>query len=201
MALSTSVRWNLSYCRYHFSLTWFTGCHEYSLPEHVAKHIDLISPTVNAPVKRSFEQHESLRKRRALDKRGAPPNGFLRGPIQAGSKLSAHVMASLNVSTCGQFITPDCLRALYNINRTPTQTKKNTFQICGLVSLVVTILSELFKVELTPQSFVQSDLDSKSCAHLCTDLTRWRIVFFANFSKNQVQKTPNIVLMDGGKSK
>ena len=48
-----------------------------------------------------------------------------------------------DLDNCDKQITPDCLRALYNIVYVPIATKKNSYGI----------------VEYTPQAYLQSDLD------------------------------------------
>lgn len=110
------------------------GCHSYSVPAHVKEHIDLIKPTVHfnhRPITRS-----GLQKRSGADL-GAP--SIFTGP----KRLGTQVKITPALENCDQFITPDCLRALYSINYKPIATKKNTFGI----------------VEFTPQAFLASDLD------------------------------------------
>ncbi|KAF8879106.1 subtilisin-like protein [Gymnopilus junonius] len=110
------------------------GCHSYSVPAHLTEHIDLIKPTVHfnhRPIANSRLQ------RRATPKLGAPSK--FTGP----KTTDQNVKITPSLETCDQFITPDCLRALYSINYKPVATKKNTYGI----------------VEFTPQSFLASDLD------------------------------------------
>ncbi|KAF8817086.1 subtilisin-like protein [Phlegmacium glaucopus] len=108
------------------------GCHNYSLPSHIREHVDLIKPTVH------FNHRPAPN---ALSKRagrlGQPSTGS--GP----KKSSKSVRITPSLENCDQFITLDCLRALYNINYTPRSTHKNTFGI----------------VEFTPQAFLGPDLD------------------------------------------
>lgn len=49
------------------------------------------------------------------------------GPKTNGAKV--HNAATLSLDTCDEAITPECLRALYSIDYTPTQTAKNSFGI------------------------------------------------------------------------
>ncbi|KZT40291.1 hypothetical protein SISSUDRAFT_1060362 [Sistotremastrum suecicum HHB10207 ss-3] len=109
------------------------GCDEYSVPAHVRHHVDLVTPTVNVMRKRTSSDNP----RRSLSK-----GGIVRGPKTNGKKVAAAALPT-DLSTCDTMITPDCLRALYNINMSPTETAVNTFAI----------------VEFTPQSYVQSDLN------------------------------------------
>jgi tripeptidyl-peptidase-1 len=110
------------------------SCHSYSVPAHVKEHIDLIKPTVHfnhRPI-----AYSGLQRRSGLDL-GAP--SIFSGP----KTLNQKVKITPALEDCDQFITPDCLRALYSINYKPIATKKNTFGI----------------VEFTPQAFLAGDLD------------------------------------------
>ena len=52
--------------------------------------------------------------------------------IKLGSKVKADgtaVKLPPSLANCDEIITLDCLRALYSIDRKPTETKKNTFGI------------------------------------------------------------------------
>ena len=103
------------------------GCHEYSVPEHIREHVDIIKPTVHFtqtvsprnPVKRSFERI------------GMPGTTFHGGPKTNGELVKITPV----LENCDEAITPDCLRALYSINYTPVETKKNTFGIGNCHSL------------------------------------------------------------------
>ncbi|KAF8194430.1 subtilisin-like protein [Mycena galopus ATCC 62051] len=106
------------------------GCHSYSVPAHVQEHIDLIKPTVQF-------NHRAPPTPRSNRKRSTPPVTTLK---TTGVKVHQELSS---LDTCDEMITPDCLRALYNLHYTPRETKKNTFGI----------------VEFTPQAFLQSDLD------------------------------------------
>ncbi|KAH9480397.1 Aorsin [Psilocybe cubensis] len=108
------------------------GCHNYSVPAHVQKHVDLIKPTI---------QFNHRIGANAMSKRfggiGKPSIG--NGP----KKSNKAVTITPTLSTCDKMITLDCLRALYNINYTPVATDKNSFGV----------------VEFTPQAFLPGDLD------------------------------------------
>ncbi|KAJ6624427.1 subtilisin-like protein [Mycena sp. CBHHK59/15] len=104
------------------------GCHNYSVPAHISKHIELIQPTVH------------------FNYRVAAPRSQKRSVNTPFSNLKTNgvkVNVPPSLTSCDEFITPDCLRALYNIHYTPRETKKNSFGI----------------VEFTPQSFLGPDLD------------------------------------------
>ncbi|THH07970.1 hypothetical protein EW146_g9146 [Bondarzewia mesenterica] len=111
------------------------SCHSYSVPKHIQEHVDLIKPTVHFN-HRAAGEPAGLGKRSA-GKLGNPSSST--GPKTNGKK--AKVPTSLE--TCDQFITPDCLRALYNIKYNPVSTNKNSFGI----------------VEFTPQAYLAGDLD------------------------------------------
>jgi len=97
------------------------GCHNYSVPVHVQRHVDLIKPTVqfnhrigaNAKVKR-------------FGGLGMPAAG--NGPKKS-NQLSKAAAITPNLANCDKMITLDCLRALYKINYTPVATDKNTFGV------------------------------------------------------------------------
>ncbi|KAJ7595053.1 subtilisin-like protein [Mycena floridula] len=109
------------------------GCHSYSIPSHLGKHIDIIKPTVHF----NHRPNPKLNVKRA---------GGLGNPsISTGPKKSPSTFAlpsKLDTANCDKVITLDCLRALYSIDYTLVS-KKNSYGI----------------VEFTPQAFLGSDLD------------------------------------------
>jgi len=147
----------------HSSGKEHVACHSYSVPQHVRHHVDIITPTVHFD---SRMMQPGRLKRNAVPIQGAvkgvgnPSSG--NGPKTDGSVIDIFKQ----LADCDQLITPDCLRALYEVVYIPVATHKNTFGI----------------VEYTPQAFLQADLD----------------MFFTNFSKAQVGRSPTpIVLADG----
>ncbi|KDQ54116.1 hypothetical protein JAAARDRAFT_412436 [Jaapia argillacea MUCL 33604] len=108
------------------------ACDTYSLPDHVSKHVDLVTPTIhfNAVTKRDGGKATAAHI-------GLP--GIGTKPKTTG-KLS--VVAS-ELAQCDEYITPACLQALYGIYYTPQATAKNSYGI----------------VEYTPQAYLQTDLD------------------------------------------
>ena len=97
------------------------GCESYSVPDYIREHVELIKPTVHF-VHRLPDNPSPLRKR---DKLGAPNTN--NGPKTNGVKVAdPH---SLSLKNCDKFITPDCLRALYNIHYKPQVPKLNTYGI------------------------------------------------------------------------
>ncbi|MCJ1419206.1 hypothetical protein MMC32_005559 [Xylographa parallela] len=154
------------------------SCTEYHVPEHVKQHVDFITPTVHFDAKLSPPKDKVNPKIKRSAPTAAAGTNVSPGKAKTiGSPGSASLpklgAADINIfgfgadlSTCDEFITPDCLRALYKIPPVLTSNPKNSYGI----------------VEYTPQAFLQSDLN----------------LFFANFSKFQVQKTPIFDSIDGG---
>ncbi|KAH8992820.1 subtilisin-like protein [Lactarius hatsudake] len=112
------------------------GCHSYSVPEHISDHVEIIKPTVHFN-HRVSEDPTRLRKRANPSHLGQPFSG--QGPKTNGAKVDA----AFTLANCDQFITPECLRALYNFHYTPVAIAKNSYGI----------------VEFTPQAFLATDLD------------------------------------------
>lgn len=96
------------------------GCHNYSVPAHVQRHVDLIKPTVhfNHRAGADFE-------RRRLDTESL--TDIVGGPMVAGDASDASIPT--NLANCDKQITLACLRALYKIDYTPVSTDVNTFGI------------------------------------------------------------------------
>ncbi|EKM51045.1 uncharacterized protein PHACADRAFT_151536 [Phanerochaete carnosa HHB-10118-sp] len=90
------------------------ACHgAYHVPEHVAKHVDLITPTLHFDVK--------LKRDGTISKLRGSSSPTVMGP--------AKELAN-DLSTCDQQITPDCIRALYNFHGfVPLAGNKNSFAI------------------------------------------------------------------------
>ncbi|PSR75788.1 hypothetical protein PHLCEN_2v8905 [Hermanssonia centrifuga] len=111
----------------------------YHLPEHVTKHVELVTPTLHFDVKhRGSENGLKRRSNSPVAKPGQP--GF--GPVSP--KTTGSIKTILNeLENCNEQITPDCIRALYKFVYVPVATKKNSIGI----------------VEYTPQAYVPSDLD------------------------------------------
>ncbi|KAJ6562638.1 subtilisin-like protein [Mycena capillaripes] len=84
------------------------ACDSYSLPEHIAHHIDIITPTVQPNIKFGSTSRPTLESLTAK-KRSTPV-------LPAG---------------CDQTFTPSCIRSLYNMTYVPKATDRNSF---GIVS-------------------------------------------------------------------
>ncbi|KZP19252.1 subtilisin-like protein [Athelia psychrophila] len=114
------------------------GCHSYSVPAHISEHIDLIRPTVHFKHKPPASASKNdLRKRMSMHL------GNQHSSPQSSNLASASNANGSDLSNCNQLITLDCLRALYKINYTPTQSSINSFGI----------------VEFSDNSYEPTDLD------------------------------------------
>ncbi|PKS09467.1 hypothetical protein jhhlp_004083 [Lomentospora prolificans] len=163
------------------------ACDSYSVPKHLAQHIDIITPTVHfdqrlgesredSKVPLSDEKVEKLRKRISTDMLhpsegirpgvtailGDPASGSLPKP----GKTVKHPSVLASLADCDTMITPACIRALYGI---PPGTLRWPANSLGVV-------------EYTPQAFLQEDLD----------------LFFAEYEPRLVGKPPNIHLIADG---
>ena len=121
------------------------ACEEYSVPQDVSQHIDLIMPTIHFDTKIVGDPEKRKQKRDGAFRPGdTSNNGFLpkKGPTISGPGASPDVAPQpFSLTTCNTQITPDCLRALYNF---PNGTlAKSSYGI----------------VEYTPQAYLQSDLN------------------------------------------
>jgi tripeptidyl-peptidase-1 len=109
------------------------GCLSYSVPEHISDHVEIIKPTLHFN-HRIPEDPARLHKRANL---GQPSSND--GPKTNRVKVDT----TLSLANCDEFITPECLRALYDFYYIPNATAKNSYGI----------------VEFTPQAYLASDLD------------------------------------------
>ncbi|KAH9170019.1 subtilisin-like protein [Lactarius sanguifluus] len=114
------------------------GCLSYSVPEHISDHVEVIKPTVQ--VNFHLPQYPArLRRRANLNHLSQPPISHLPRALANGAKIDA----TLSLKNCDRFITPECLRALYDFRYIAGATEKNSYGI----------------VEFTPQAYLSSDLD------------------------------------------
>jgi tripeptidyl-peptidase I len=170
----------------------YVACEHYSVPKHVQRSLDFITPTIHfdkritGPGKKFrrgvHPQNPHLTKRysgKAIVGRsigngaqavGRPLGigaGRLGAPDDASlAKPGALVMnAMASLDQCDSMVTPDCLRALYNFPPGKTSNANNSFGI----------------VEYTPQAFLQGDLN----------------MFFKSFSPEQNGAAPVTNLIDG----
>lgn len=128
----------------------------YHLPEHVSSHVELVTPTLHFDVKFKREPVDVLVKRSAQTKPGIaksigqPGAGVVTPKTTGKVKVSgtcAHPDSSeplmnpfqgllQGLSQCDQFITPDCLRALYSFVYEPIAAKKNSFGIGTCITVL-----------------------------------------------------------------
>ena len=118
------------------------ACDEYSLPQEISEHVDFIMPTVHFDTKIVGDPEK--RKEKRGFRPGSSDNGWLpkKGPTISGPGADPDIAPQpFSLTTCNTQITPDCLRALYNL---PNGTlAKSSYGI----------------VEYTPQAYLQSDLN------------------------------------------
>lgn len=107
------------------------ACDSYSLPSHIADHIDFITPGVAL---------HSGRKKRSLSqstKRHIHPN------IHPNTVTTLTNISPDSLSNCSNAITPACVRALYDFHYKFDSSQPNAFAIA----------------EFTPESYLPEDLD------------------------------------------
>ncbi|KAL9599924.1 MAG: hypothetical protein Q9219_003486 [cf. Caloplaca sp. 3 TL-2023] len=130
----------------HASGQGHIACDEYSVPQSLSKHIDFVMPTVHFDTKIVDRSDEEKLKKRDVDpthKPGNPSNiGWKpkKGKTIASPQLPTPAVV-FNLANCNQYITPECLRALYNFGNGTLA--KSSYGI----------------VEYTPQAFLQADLN------------------------------------------
>lgn len=150
----------------------------YSLPAHIRPHVDFVTPTLHFDMKlgrageeeeeefaRLAKRKEYLQRRDSKQKLGSPNSPTLPQFVPVSNPKAVYTQ----LTQCDEFITPVCLRALYNLPTLSTlfsSNKKNSIAV----------------VEYTPQQYNASDL----------------ALFFSNYSTNQKQKIPTLVSIDGG---
>jgi tripeptidyl-peptidase-1 len=112
------------------------GCDAYYVPEHVRQHVDFITPTVHFDTKILPPRDNGLKLKKRYTKLGAPGNGFM---PKIGASLDPAAIGGL---TCGEAITPACLRQLYKMPHLTKSVQTNGYGI----------------VEYSPQAYLQTDL-------------------------------------------
>ena len=95
------------------------ACDAYHLPAHIAPHVDFVTPSVHFDAK--LTRRDSTHSAHSI---GQPGTGI--GPKTTG-KFEAQLPTDL--STCDEYITLDCLRALYGLEYTMTATQSNSYGI------------------------------------------------------------------------
>lgn len=131
------------------------ACDKYHLPEHLVEHIDIITPTVHFDQGLGHDRGKNHKeipgedmeelKKRQLARRQQPVTGIVGSPLDGTNPKQGNNIdnAMMDLSQCNTMVTPECLRALYNIPQGTSAMSNNTLGI----------------VEYTPQAFLQSDLN------------------------------------------
>jgi tripeptidyl-peptidase I len=114
------------------------ACDAYHVPEHVAKHVDIILPTVHFDVK-PMKRSEASKRSAQGGISGGVEDIEARTIIQVPDDNSTET----GMDNCKTHITPDCLRSMYNI---PQLSKASSMNSHGVV-------------EYTPSAYIASDLD------------------------------------------
>ena len=104
------------------------ACSEYSLPERIAEHIEMVAPTIQPNVKLVTLATPVDRTTKSIYRRTV-----LEG-LQTRSTNTSATTAPGSLEGCDTTIVPNCLKTLYNMTYTPKATDRNTFGI-GLSSL------------------------------------------------------------------
>ncbi|KAL6299946.1 peptidase S8/S53 domain-containing protein [Sparassis latifolia] len=111
----------------------------YHLPEHVSKHVELITSTLHFDVKHKRETHRFEKRGPETAKSIGQPGFGASFPKTTGTIQQIFT----ELEECDKQITPDCLRALYEFEYIPLAADKNSIAI----------------VEYTPQAYTAADLD------------------------------------------
>lgn len=85
------------------------ACEDYSVPPHIQEHIDFITPTTH------FDAYVKTKKKRCdLEGRTIKVKPF---PIvHPGSNVAPQPQIAYTLANCYQYVTPECLRALYGFS-------------------------------------------------------------------------------------
>ncbi|KAH6712325.1 peptidase S8/S53 domain-containing protein [Leptodontidium sp. MPI-SDFR-AT-0119] len=110
------------------------ACDDYSVPASIRHHIDLITPTIH------FDATVRQKKQRR-DLQGRSLKVHPVSQAHPNPNAVPQPAVTYNLANCYTYVTPDCLRALYNFTN-------------GTLAL-----SSYGIVEYTPQAFLQTDLN------------------------------------------
>jgi tripeptidyl-peptidase I len=99
------------------------GCESYSIPDHVHEHVELIKPTVHFVHRIPDDSDPDLLHKRS--NLGLPSSN--NGPKTNGVLVTAS--DTLDLASCDRFITPNCLRALYQMDYESQKADSNSFGI------------------------------------------------------------------------
>ena len=122
------------------------ACDEYSVPKSLREQIELVMPTVHFDVKTYANANRKARRRDLTDNPlfgSLPKQGKVISSSGVGTQGASPeaVTPAFTLANCNEYITPECLRALYN------------FPNGSLAQ------SSYAVVEYTPEAYLQSDLN------------------------------------------
>ncbi|KAF3764044.1 hypothetical protein M406DRAFT_51026 [Cryphonectria parasitica EP155] len=92
------------------------GCNEYHLPKHIQEHVDYVTPGVKGTM---MDLHPTSQwKRNAQRKRSSDTHqGSKLMPQDEKFRTVSRALAeNFTLATCDEYITPECIRALYNFS-------------------------------------------------------------------------------------
>jgi tripeptidyl-peptidase-1 len=84
------------------------ACDEYSVPQSIKHHIDIITPTVHFAIKLNGKQKRDQARILA-------PTPQVKSHPMATQPTALNSDASFNYSICSEVVYPQCLRALYKM--------------------------------------------------------------------------------------
>ena len=131
----------------HASGQGHIACDEYRVPQSLSKHIDFIMPTVHFDTKiidKPGQDQKAKKRDVPTNHQPGDPSNIAWNPKKGKTIASPNSPSPgvvYNLANCNQYITPDCLRALYNFSNGTLA--KSSYGI----------------VEYTPQAYLQSDLN------------------------------------------
>lgn len=96
------------------------GCDEYRVPGHVHEHIDFVTPGV-----KTLDYKRNAKRDMPMQPSGTSP--YKNKPIVTPVQQPQFQQATENI--CGFAITPDCIRAMYNVNDTLASNDKTSLGI------------------------------------------------------------------------
>ena len=110
------------------------GCDQYFLPEHIAPHVDYVTPGValSPPLLKRTVKRESvgdwIRKPFAGPSESESEPSPAPAPVANGAPYSNSTIPA-NLKNCGKRITPACIRALYGIPKATLSDAQNALGV------------------------------------------------------------------------
>ena len=180
----------------HYSGQPHVACTAYHVPEHVREHVDFITPTVHfdaklAPVK---DRHNKKIKRdipslqEDVFKRDETPSSTAAAGVPVKTDIAKKIGSPYSKPGLGSLPKLGTEVNSHRFRDNLTDCNQHITPACLRALYHIPILKKANLknsygiVEYTPQAYLQTDLD----------------LFFANYSKNQVYRTPIFDSIDGG---